>query len=115
MSWVDKKQEIVDALNTVPAVKPHLKRPSAPRAGDAYPRIGNGDGSSGWFIAEHEVWVFLPTDESAADEWIDENVFDLIEALHVNGVGRVIRWSRANIANLPDKFQYGLVIYLRSA
>jgi hypothetical protein len=67
----------VGGVNVAPRWR-HLAQPgegSVRRAG-----VNRPDNGFGW-VATWQVWVMLPSDLARAEEWADERVMDLIEAL----------------------------------
>lgn len=112
MSLAGKRQEFADALSTVDDVTGYPYRPGEPRPGDAWPRWGgntiaedNIQFTNGW-----QVIVYLPQDERAADEWIDEHDQALYDA--IQPVAHIEGFAPANLS--PAGTVYGLLISTRS-
>lgn len=77
------RRAIADAASTVAGVTGHVKRPGAPRVGDAWPLLAGLNRSEhpyAW-LATWRVLVALPADEVAASEWLDGHAYELADAL----------------------------------
>lgn len=93
MSLSDRRDAIVAALSTVDGVKGYPKAPQAPRTGDAWPGLvpefTRGPGMV--FYLDWSVYVALPGQDLDAAQWIEEHLFELVDALqplaHVTAAG----------------------------
>lgn len=86
MSFSDKRQELASAVSAVHDVRGHVKRPSTPAEGDAWPVLGPLDRAQGTaFLVTWRLRVLLPQDEEAASAWIDAHWPYLFEALAPHG------------------------------
>lgn len=83
MSMLTMRDDLAEAASTVAGIKGHNKRPSALRAGDAWPMLRQlpRDEESGQFFALWRLVVYVPQDEAAALEFTDQHVEPLIDAL----------------------------------
>ena len=113
MNWGARRQEIADVLTSVPGVQGKIYRPNTPVKGDAWPRLGSmtRDESSPAFYVNWSVFVFLPQNEQGADQWIDQNLEALIDALEEGDMGYVESAAPADIG--VSASQYGLLITMR--
>lgn len=82
------RQEIADALNGAAinmGAKPIVatkSRPTVLSVGVAWPKTGRWDRAEGQSYARSwQIWIVLPTDELGADDWLDDNLGDVDEAL----------------------------------
>jgi len=76
------RQRVAVALDAVPDVTGHSKRPAAPAIGDGWPLLSLLDRAQGTaFLATWRVRVLLPQDEDAASEWLDVHWPPLFYAL----------------------------------
>lgn len=87
MGIVDMREDLAAAASTVVGVHGYQYRPPAPKAGDAWPRLGAmpRDPRSGQFEARWQLIVMLPQVEKAASEWIDGYAWQLVEAIEPYG------------------------------
>ena len=86
MSFAAMRQTLASALDAVPGVRGHAKRPAPPAEGDAWPVLGPMDRAQGTaFLATWRVRVLLPQDEEQASVWIDEHWPALFYALEPHG------------------------------
>lgn len=84
MSILNDRAEIAAALDGVTGVKGYVKRPKAPKPGDAWPLLPDYELQDG--LVWRPTWrviVVLPADESAAAEWMDEHFGPIVAALRV--------------------------------
>lgn len=84
MSIVNDRAEIAAALESVDGVKGYVKRPKAPKPGDAWPLLPDYDLQAG--LVWRPTWrviVVLPADEAAAAEWMDDHFLPIVAALRV--------------------------------
>jgi hypothetical protein len=82
VSLSDTRTAIKAALDGVDGVTGYLKRPSPSKPGDAWP-LWRGAGRDAARLFEN-VWaigVVLPTDEVAANDWIDAHIDGLLDGL----------------------------------
>lgn len=114
MSWRETRQALVDALNTVDGVKATIARPTAMTTGDAWCRLGPRSREDGWFIATWLIYIKLPQNEVAADEWSDEKDDELREAIETTGIAYVTDFENVNLGASETGVQFGLQITLRS-
>jgi hypothetical protein len=98
---VGVREEIQAGLTGVPGIKGFTRKPSAPKAGDAWPRRTGGERTSpGSFETTWQVIVKLPnSDEAARDEWLDDHLWPIIDALA--GVVFVESWENGVIDDAP--------------
>jgi len=76
------RNEIAAALSTVPGVTGYPRRPTAVKAGDAWPLWRGAERSDGFtFVQTFAVIVALPGDEAQADTNADTAAEPLAEAL----------------------------------
>jgi hypothetical protein len=82
MSLNGTRAAIKAALDTVTGVTGYLKRPSTPKPGDAWP-LWRGAARGDVRLFEHAwaVAVLLPQDELAANDWVDDHIDALVDAL----------------------------------
>jgi hypothetical protein len=109
---VAARQRIADAVGTVTDVTGFVRRPTTPKAGDAWPLWDGAERADGGaFVLLFRVRVFLPQGEIEASAWIDDHLdalYDAIEpAAFVDGFRPVL--VSANADN-----QYALDITVRS-
>lgn len=108
----DARQRLADAASTAAGVRGAVKRPTTPRAGDAWPLWDGAERSTGGaFMLSYRVRVFLPQDEVAASEWIDDHMDALYDALEP--VAYVESFRPVSIAANGGE-QYALDIVVRS-
>lgn len=113
MSLASTRQSFADVLSGVAGVQGYPKRPAAPSVGDAWPvwRIAALDDNSQQFTNGWDLLVYMPQDEAAADDWIDDHIQELIEALEP--VAAVDSYQPANLAPSGSSV-FGLLINTRS-
>lgn len=80
------RQELADALSTVDDINGFAYRPTVVNPGDAWPLLTGYDrnGEQLPALTFYTVWrvmVALPTDEQAADAFLDGHAVALVEAL----------------------------------
>ena len=83
MGVVSMRADLAAAVSTVAGVTGYPYRPPAPREGDAWPLMGSmdRDGDSGQFAATWRLIVMLPQAEHAASMFMDERLWDLVDAV----------------------------------
>lgn len=91
MSLAQKRAAFKAVLDTIDGVTGFRYRPSTPKAGDAWPLLGEGerDQQSGQFTWTWAVVIYLPADVQAADDWLDANADEFVDALETIGVAYV--------------------------
>jgi hypothetical protein len=76
------RASLATALSTVSGLRGFIKRPSAAKRGNAWPRVTGlehvapGTWQTGW-----QVVILLPTDELAQDDWIMARLDDITDVL----------------------------------
>lgn len=111
MSLTTKRQEFTAALSTVEGVQGYDYKPTTPRAGDAWPQWrGMSRSEEVQFTNAWVVVVYLPQDERSAEQWVEEHIAGLYDA--INPVAFIDGFSAANLSQTGQ--QYGLVISTRS-
>lgn len=98
-----KRQEIADALDTVPGVRGFRVRPSAASTGDGWPQWGGArrpDSARGMFTQVWRALIRVPGDEVAADEWVDAHIDDLADALR--SVGYMTECTPVNLTGTDN-------------
>jgi len=112
MSLSGKRQEFATALSTVVGVTGYSYPPGNPRPGDAWPvwqgsTVGEDriQFTNGW-----SVFVMLPQEQRAADEWIDSHDQALYDA--IQPVAYIDGFAPAILS--PNSTVYGLLITTRS-
>ncbi len=95
------RADIAEALNNTPGVVGFERRPSTPKAGNAWPMRPSGEatGAVGVFETSWRVAVLLPQDEKAAERWCDDHLELLCEALQP--VVYVDGWEIDAVENTP--------------
>jgi hypothetical protein len=113
MNWQAKRAEIASVLDGVADIQGKIHRPNTPKVGDAWPHLGGltRDDNSPAFFVQWNVLVYVPQNEAAAGEWIDNHLEALIDALQQGQVGYVDSAAPANIG--VTAHQYGLLITMR--
>jgi hypothetical protein len=82
MSNADTREVIAEAVSTVDGLHGYVKRPTSSRPGDAWPQWSGAERADGaLFVNAWRVYIVLPSDESAADEWADQYGDLLADAL----------------------------------
>lgn len=82
MNVAQTRTDIAAALSTVAGVTGYPRRPTAVKAGDAWPLWRGGERSDGFtFVQSFAVLVALPGDEAAADNGADTYGPPLVDAL----------------------------------
>lgn len=71
------------ALDTAVGVQGFEYRPDSLASGDAWPVRGPAerDQPSGMFLVEWAVQICMDSDEEIADQWIEDHISDVVEAL----------------------------------
>lgn len=76
------RAELAEALDTVTGIRGFAHKPSAPKAGDAWPRIGTlTHVSPGVWETAWQIVIKLPQDEGKQDAWIVARLDALHDAL----------------------------------
>lgn len=76
------RDDIAAALSTVTGISGYVKRPSAAKAGDAWPKLqGREHISLGSWETSWQIVVKLPVDDRVHDEWIIERFDPIVDAL----------------------------------
>lgn len=113
MSLAETRAALAAGLSSIPGVTGYVKRPTAPKSGDAWPiwRGGERDQPSGLIAYEWALAVVLPQDEEAAADRIEV----LIPAV-MSAVGRIVYVDGVQPANLNTDTSpvYGLLFTSRS-
>jgi hypothetical protein len=114
MSLNGKRAEFVAALTTVDGVTGYAKRPTVPRAGDAWPSWRGAErDDTQQFVHTWSVAVVLPTDETAANDWIDDHAEEIQDALLQGGVAYTDGFDPANLGTDQSPV-FGLLFSTRS-
>ena len=116
MSFADRRAELKAAIDLVDELTGYEYRPASPRPGDAYPVMGPATKNPNFPIAFDVTWrigVWLPQDEKAASDWIEENVLAIVEGLESSGAAFVEGFEPANFGT-ETNYVYGLLITTRS-
>jgi hypothetical protein len=104
MLTTSTRASLAAALNTVSGVKGYAYRPTAPRAGDAWPQVESAvrEVADAWSIS-WRIFVVLPPDEKGASIAFDTLVpllVDTIEATaYVDSVAPVVLATSAGDLN----------------
>jgi hypothetical protein len=114
MSLQQHREEFAAALSSAPNVKGYAYPPKAPKAGDAWPVLGQAERAvADNFMVAWSVAVYLPQDIGAADQWIDNNTDGVIEAIETNEVGFVVSFAPSYLV-IAEGEVLGLTLTLRS-
>jgi hypothetical protein len=115
MSITGKRDDFATALGMVTDVRGFAYRPSAAKAGDAWPiyRGAERDEDTGMFAHAWAVAVMLPQDERTASTWIDEHADALVDTLAQQGVAYVDQYTPANLGT-DASYIFGLLLTTRS-
>jgi hypothetical protein len=107
------RADIAAALSTVTDVTGYTKRPTTPKAGDAWPLLTQLEYAGGQATYEitWRVLVFLPQNEWDSSEWIDSHAEALVEALLP--VGHIDRLEPVELG-ASGTGQYALQLTMRS-
>lgn len=84
MSNAQTRQQIADALTTVPPLRGHAARPAALNEGDAWPQWRGSEFIAGQslMIGTWSVLIVLPqADDITADGWVDQWGHAVVRAL----------------------------------
>jgi hypothetical protein len=83
MSAAEDRQAIADAANTVDGINCSAYSRQLEKTGDALVRYSGQlrDENGFGFVVTWDVFVVLPADLKAAEQWLDSNLTTLLEAL----------------------------------
>jgi hypothetical protein len=104
MLTTSTRATLAAALNTVSGVKGYAYRPTAPRAGDAWPQVATADRAvaDAWSIS-WRILLVLPPDEKGASILFDIVVPLLVDALdpvaYVDSVTPIVLTTSAGDLN----------------
>jgi hypothetical protein len=113
MNWIQTRNEIIAALNTVPGINAGTSPGTS--TGSAWVRLGDRVRENGWFIAEYYVFIIVPQKPELADVWSDERDDQIVEALESKGIAVVASISNVEVATAGSTNQFALLITLRSS
>ena len=106
------RQRLADAAATAPGVTAYVRRPTTPKAGDAWILWDGAERADGAaFMLNFRVRVFLPQGEIEASEWIDAHVDELYDALRS---AAYVESFRPVLVSANADNQYALDITVRS-
>jgi hypothetical protein len=100
-SFFAARQAFATALSEVDGVQGFAWRPSAPKPGNAWPKwqgaetVAPGAMQSSW-----QIVLLLPADERAQEQWIEERLEGIVDALTENDVAFV---ASVEIGSASDK------------
>ncbi|MCA1984797.1 hypothetical protein [Nocardioides nematodiphilus] len=84
MSDSDDRQILSDAISALPGLNctPYYRQTTRP--GDAFVRLARKDREDNGFgmVTTWQVWIILPSDMVAAEQWIDEHHDAIYEVLN---------------------------------
>lgn len=82
MSLAGARQEIATALSTVDGVTGHVLRPTLLKTGVGWPSwVGASRAAAYSFMHVWKATIIVPSGEAAANQWLDDHVADLVDAL----------------------------------
>jgi hypothetical protein len=80
---VSIRDDLAAVLSTVDGVKGYPKAPAAWNTGDGWPLWSGANRweDSGLFVDTWRIMIVLPSEEGAADAWIDAHLQALVDAI----------------------------------
>jgi len=106
------RQRLADAAATAPGVTAYVRRPTTPKAGDAWPLWDGAERAAGSaFMLMYRLRVFLPQGEVEASEWIDAHLDALYDAIEK---AAYVESFRPVLVSANADNQYALDITVRS-
>lgn len=101
-SFFAAREAFATALSAVPGVNGYAWKPTTPKPGDAWVRRGRSERAApGAFQNVWTIVLLLPGDERAQEQWTDERLEQLIDAVEGGDLAWIVSFETGTATDRP--------------